>query len=412
MALFSRERVWDAEGVVPDWSRFCQEMSRLRVLQAGQLELTAETLDGIVSMPDELLRDLACHFAWLRRAVQTRHTAQQLPTFPFRDYASPWAATHLSLIASLVAIGGTDTVRKIVSDPDYLTGATITRLAEQTTDDVLAGVAIPSAVAQAAVTRLSTRRHDFEKVLDEQGYRMFSPECGWSDTPPAYVDELWRYDIEHEPLVYAAPPEDEDPASRLTAPKSVFELTSRVPSRLAGARQGLGGTQDMVMRNVWLGFLDSMIELLLEQLAEDLRPRASNRVLDVVEPWTREPWQIIAVHVRPVGGLVRGGRESLPTPSDPVEGDGIAAAEVLPRGGERALDIVLPLPVWRVVPMEDVLDAYARLLAAALLEHVPDVIDHARDVLQRHAAGDADVRARIRTGIDSLLPAVEEFARR
>jgi hypothetical protein len=391
--IFRRGPQWSLSDVAEDWGRYFQLLHELGSRQDDEPEPNPDLLSAVDSLPHDALFSLLAHTLWLRQRTARQAVAEQLTLAPFRSYDRPWAAGQLSLLTAATAHLGAETLRRLDADPESVRDIDASAL-------IGAGLARAAAVLHAietvAVVRLSSRRCDMERLLDDAGWNTYAHPPSWPGAPPGYADELWRFDLMHNPLL--AVPGLEGAAAndldRLTAPGTTLDATGRYQSRVA--------IRGPVGRALWLGGLEGILGAAVEALSAALSGLDTEQGDPLPRRWTEQPWQEIAVQVRVVGGLVHGGRQPLPRDTEPVDGPEVPDVMVDPaKDRDRVLLIELPLPTWRVRPIDDTVMALARLLAAVLLREIPDLTADGRVILARWAAGSPQIRAEIDRGVDA-----------
>ena len=332
----------DPTQVEPDWVRFLSVLAPV-----------VEAPAAVDELDDEALLLAAVHVGRLRRAASSQAVARALPGTPFVDFETPWDAALLTSLPALAhasalrAPGPAVELAALVGQPDRLAA--------------LAGPPEPAPAVVALAEATGTAHYAvLERALLELGRRtrpslgrfLGGPGSGtdlgdtWPGRPGGWTDHRWRWDRQRTVLTVDV---------ILGAPDFPHQV-SLLPPLL---RLVTGGR--VVDGEMWLTHVEDTFDVAVAAFEESLVLVEAGGVVRR-EPWTAAPWQEVELALR-----VRGG-----------------APQYEPHA-ERRLRLELPVDPGGALPADQQVRALVAAAAGALLEAVPDLVLHAREVLGRVA---------------------------
>lgn len=319
-------------------------------------------------------------------ATVTAEHAAALPEAPFRGPdGGRWHSDALAHLPARVVLAGPDVVRAVLAgSPAGPTPATPglpevpdvrQRAAWQTRESA-------DEVAAAWVDRTTRGRRRAADGLAELAPALDPRRRLTTFWGPWDLGDEWQVDVGWNPFV-AVGPADRD-AELFTAAAGPLSFTSRYPSTMTQARWG---RRPQVLRSVWLGVLEGLLETWVQHLGHDLAGLTGSpddRMTTTVPPEGLVDRPLATVELRTSSGLsvggLRGGRGALPPPGGalPPPQDATASSTELT---ETVVVVRVDLPSRDLPPLEDTVAGVLRVFAHRLLTDVPDVTPHAREVL-------------------------------
>lgn len=337
-----RRRRLDPSQVVPDWERFLSVMAPV-----------VEEPTAVQELDDQALLLAAVHVGRLRRAASSQAVARALPGVAFLDFETPWDAALLTSLpalahaAALRAPWPAEALAALTGEPDRLAA--------------LAGPPEPSPPTVSLAQGTGTAHYAvLERALHELGARtrpslgtlLGGPGSGaelgdsWPGRPPDWAERRWRWDRQRSVLSVDV---------LLGAPDFDRQL-SLLPPLLPLVTAGMA-----VDTERWLAQVEDGLDGAVAELEEALVLVETGGVVRR-EPWTSAPWQEVELALRVRTGAPRHDRHA-----------------------ERSLRLELPVDPRAALPADQLVPALLAAGAATLLEAVPDLVPHARAVLERVA---------------------------